>query len=87
MNPVKKRERGPRHRVTNEGLTEFSCGSRENEYFCLCFYFERGREMETFRMQNEFVITQPVTQLRKYFSCSVATGDNVSNGSKLFQEL
>lgn len=44
----------------NEGLTEFSSGSRE-EHFRSCFYIEKGKEIETFRMQNEFVITQAVT--------------------------
>lgn len=42
-------------RAMNEGLTEFS-SSRREEHFCSCFYFEKGKEIETFRIQNEFVI-------------------------------
>lgn len=51
----------------NEGLNEFRSAGKEKESFCLCFCFERrGGEIETFRMEKGFVITQAVTQLRKY---------------------
>lgn len=47
----------------NEGLNEFLSAGRKKESFCLCFCFERGGgEIETVRMENEFVITQAVTQ-------------------------
>lgn len=56
---------GPRQRVMNGGLNEFWSAGREKESFCLCL--ERGGGgIETCRMENEFVITWAVTQLRKY---------------------
>lgn len=67
MIPVKTRETGPRHGVMNEGLNEFQTAGREKWSFCLCFCSERGGgEIETFRMEKEFVITRALTQLRKY---------------------